>query len=432
MSKTAFEKAKDFIIKAGFSHIKIEMEADLGREDNDYECDECYGEGYIDCCECEGTGVVIATRPNGTTIEVECEACDGEGRIECEECNGSGRMIGEDNWDTETCGNWIKDYVSDKARQALTYSEFYYDGSVDSEMTLTLPVKNAEYLEEYLEAFKALSEEIGNGLETGGAGLHITVIPAVSYGSYPAPYGSLDSKKWNNFQQEVTKLLPALYMLASADDISRPLSYRKPQVSDDEKYSAIYAYHTASIEYRLFETCYHKPEMIKEYIEVIANTLKFYDNPNLRVKNIGKEFLVPAGNGGKVSRFYQTPDSIMILRNQLKYLKPEGKSISELMKSRKVPNITELKKLQSAKKAQLRREWYKDKKRIETIKTAPFSEIEEDHIRRYMLGSNYTAPMTREQAENYIRGISPLAPLTEYLNSNLTPDRRSNSYVIAV
>lgn len=431
MSEKSFQKAKDFIIKAGFSHIKIEMEADLGREDSDYECDECYGEGYVDCYECEGSGMVTASRPNGTDIEVECDECGGEGRVECENCGGSGRCYNEEAWDCDTCGEWILNYVSDKAREALTYSDFYYDGSVDSEMTLTIPVKNAEYLVEYLDAFDALSEEIGNGLETGGAGLHISIIPACSNGYYPAPNNSLPAVKWNNFKREVTKLLPALYMLASADEVSRGLNYRRPQISDEEKYSAIFAYRRSSIEYRLFETCYHNPEMVKEYVEVIAKTLRFYNNPRLKVATLEKTFPIIEGEN-KTSRFYQTPDNIMILRKQLKYVKPDGRSISELMKSRQVPNITELKKLQSAKSAQLRKQWYADKKRIETVKKQPLTERQLQQMNELMTDGYRN--MNRDDAEIYVRNIQELPSLVDYLNSNLVPVGRGygSSYTIAV
>lgn len=429
MSKKSFEKAKDFIVKAGFSHIKIEMEADLGREDNEeeYECEECYGEGNIDCSECDGSGVVNAERPNGTDVEVECDECGGEGRIECGYCDGSGQQYGNssDDWDTGTCNEWIKEHVSDEAREALTYSQFYYDGSVDSEMTLTLPVKNADYLVEYLQAFKALGDEIGNGVDTGGAGLHISVLPACSSGYFPAPRGGLPVAKWNNFQREVTKLLPALYMLASADEISRGLSYRRPQISDEEKYSAIFSSGRSSLEYRLFETCYNKPEMVMEYIEVIAKTLRFYHNPRLKVKALQKQFVI--GDGERhTSRFYQTPDKISILRNQLKYLRPEGKSMSELMKSRKVPNMTELKKLQSAKKSQLRKKWYADKKRVETIKKQPLTEAQ-SRLVRDLIRDTYTS-YTVETAELEVRGIrTPQQPLVDYLNSNLHSGQPSMS-----
>ncbi len=417
MSKTSFEKAKDFIEKAGFSHIKIEMEADLGREDSDYECDECYGDGRIDCSECEGSGCVDAERPNGSSVEVECDECYGDGRVDCSECEGSGECISGECWDTNKCEEWIKEHVSQGARDALTFSRFYYDGSVDSEMTLTIPVKNAEYLVEYLEAFKALSDEIGNGLETGGAGLHICVIPTESNGYYPSRH-ILPSDKFNNFKSEVTKLLPALYMLASPNGISRPLGYRRPQIEAHEKYSAVNGCGQRSLEYRIFETCYHKPEMVKEYVEIIAKTLRFYHDPTLKVKKLGMEFHLSDGEN-RTDRFFQSPEAIKILRTQLQYLKPEGKTVAQLMAERKVPNITQLKKKLSSKRAELRKKWYADKKRIETIKKQPLTPQQEEYKQK-LLRYNYSN-YTEEQAELVARGIDhrEQVSLVDYLNSNL-------------
>ena len=44
-------------------------------DEDDDDCDECYGDGEITCPECDGDD------------EVECEKCDGDG---CNDCNGSG------------------------------------------------------------------------------------------------------------------------------------------------------------------------------------------------------------------------------------------------------------------------------------------------------------------------------------------------------
>lgn len=431
MTKTAFEKAKDFIEKAGFSHIKIEMEADLGREDSDYECDECYGDGYIDCSECEGEGVVCAERPNGSEVEVECDECYGDGRIECPDCEGEGRRYGGDAWDVDECEEWIKNHVSEQARNALTYSKFYYDGSVDSEMTLTLPVKNAEYMVEYLEAFKALSEVIGNGLETGGAGLHICLIPKEANGRYPAPRNTLPADKFENFRTEVTKLLPALYMLASADGFSRSLHYRRPQISANEKYSAINASMRSSLEFRIFETCYEKPEMVMEYVEVIAKTLRFYHNPALKVKDLGMEFRLYDGEY-QTSRFYQSPEAIKILRKQLAYLKPEGKTIAELMAEREVPNITQLRKSLATKIKQIRKRWYDDKKRIETIKKQPLTQQQLEEKKRLMSNDRFVGGHTEQEADLIVRGIREQMPLADYLHRELYGYHGRHSYTLSV
>ncbi len=389
------------------------MEADLGREDAD--------------CECSGHGVVNAERPNGTEVEVECDECYGDGRLDCDECKGSGRIYGE-SWDEGTCEEWILNYVSDEARKALTFSKFYYDGSVDSEMTLTLPVANAEYMVEYMEAFSALSDKIGNGLETGGAGLHIAVIPKETNGRYPAPANTLPADKFNNFRTEVTKLMPALFLLASADNNSRGLGYRTPQISSSEKYSAINGCNRSTLEYRIFETCYDKPEMVKEYVEVIAKTLKFYHDPSLKVETIGKTFNIVDGRG--VDRFYKSPGAIKILRKQLQYIKPEGKTVAQLMKERDVDNITELRKTLSSQSAKLRKQWYAEKKRIETVKKQPLTP-EQERYKRDLLQDSYSS-YSEEMADNIARGLrQQQQSLVDYLNSNLYGNGRSE-YTISV
>lgn len=415
--KSAFEKAKDYIIKAGFSHIKIEMEADLGREEDDYECDECYGEGRVDCPECDGTGVVMATRPNGTEVEVECECCDGEGRIDCEYCDGTGeRSSGDNNWTCDACDEWIRDYVSEDARKALTYSKFYYDGSVDSEMTLTLPVANAEYLVEYLQAFKALGDEIGNGVETGGAGLHVCIIPKESNGYYPAERGTLPEINYDNFSRQVSKLLPAMFLLAGPDSISRGLGYRVPQVSSVQKYSAIYSDYRSSLEYRLFETCYDTPETIKDYVEVIANTLKFYVDPTLTVEDYNMTFNM-TDNNRDVARFYRTPESIKLLRSQLKYVKPSGKKVHELLKEREVPTITELKKQISSKKKELTDNWKENDKRTKVALKSELSPRQIYHANSLRREGNYT----EEQIQRIVRNLNMHPePLLEYVECRMS------------
>lgn len=52
----------------------------------EWECDECYGDGYTQCYHCDGSG------------EETCLNCDGSGKEECVECNGDG-----ENEDGGTC-----------------------------------------------------------------------------------------------------------------------------------------------------------------------------------------------------------------------------------------------------------------------------------------------------------------------------------------
>lgn len=417
MSKTALERAIERIKKAGFSHIKVEMEADLGREDADYECSDCYGEGYDDCYECEGRGIVSGTRPNNTDVEVECDECNGEGRVECNYCNGSGRASNEEHYDEDYCHNFLLENVSEEARKHLTYGKFYYDGSVDSEFTFTIPIEHSADLPQWIEAFNKLgNDEIGNGVDTGGAGLHVSVIPEYSKGDYPIHSNNYQfpSRNIENFKTEVQKLLPALFFLASANKVSRSFEYRAPRISDSDKYSAIFTHSDTTLEYRLFETCYNEPEKIFEYIEVIANTLEFYTDPTKKVEMLGKQFDF-GGRGTGVNRFYNTPEKINILRYQLKYLRPEGVKLAQLFKERGVHTITELRKTHSKQTSELRKKYKDIVERNKTLKETPLSDYQEERKRELINNYDYT----EQQADDDVRNIRDIGTLRQYIDQEL-------------
>lgn len=336
--RPSYEAAIRQIIRKGGSHMKFELEANLGRNtdgDDYHTCYDCDGDGYEHCSNCDGTGVLLECETDHEHEDVrvcyqECTDCYGEGRFTCNNCDGEGSCCGGgSDWDDASCRMFILDYVANRhphAREVLTFSLFYYDGSVDSEFTFTLPTEYAHYAVYYIEAFKALAEEIGE-LSIEGAGMHTSVLPEATY------YGkeSFDDDKLANFQREVSKLLPALYLLASPNSYSRSLYYRQPQIEFDEKYSAIYLHGGKAIEYRLFEPCYDKPEMVLEYIEVIAHTLRYYSKLKCGVK--GQSFHMPE-NGDYVSRFYQTPVALRMLQAGLRYLAPAGKTPEQCMAER--------------------------------------------------------------------------------------------------
>lgn len=414
MSDANLEKAIRQIKDAGFSHIKVELEADLGRDGDRY-CSNC-DEGSVSCDTCDSEGYVDAERPNGSTVEVECDECDGEGYTSCHECDGEGYVGGY--YDEDWCDEFIRENVSQEARDHLTYGEFYEDGSVDSEFTFTIPIEHAAELPQWIEAFKKIGEETGNGVDTSGAGMHISVIPDYARGSYPVSR-AMPSANINNFIEQTTKLLPALFFLASPDEVSRELGYRNPQVDAREKYSAIYTHSNTCIEFRLFETTYKEPTKIFEHIQVIAKTLEFYKDPSKKVETLGKQFGFNGGYG-KVERFYNTPEKIDILRKQLKYIRPDGRTISELFAERKVPMITELKRKQSKRVGELRREYYRTIKYNEELKKQPITPRIQEHIDslKYERERGW-CDMTDEQIENQARGLNVLPAMADYINRNL-------------
>src|SRR4051812_32041959 len=108
----ALKAAIDKIQIKGFPYIKVELEADLGRDEGrEQECSNCDGRGYSECNNCDGTGAVtdFIEQVNGAEEPAvsECYDCLGEGNSDCDECAGRGYFTGD--WDTESCEQFIID-----------------------------------------------------------------------------------------------------------------------------------------------------------------------------------------------------------------------------------------------------------------------------------------------------------------------------------
>lgn len=404
--KSALKDAIKLIEKAGFSHIKVELEANLERT-GEADCWDCDSSGSYECSRCYGHGSIEVDEDNYE----ECGDCDGVGTIDCESCYGHGYSS---DWSDETdCQDFIESNVSDKAQKALVYGKFYNDGSVDSEYTFTVSVKDVEVVTEYIQAFQDLADRIGNGMDTDGAGMHIAVLPKGCNGEYPSDIG-YDYKKYTNFRKQIFRLLPALYFLGSSSSRSRGLEYRIPRISNEDKYSAIFVTDSA-FEYRVFETCYHKPEIFFDYVEVIANTLKFYDDDRIQAKQLNQSFGWQFYGDG-LDRFFGTEEQLRVLNSQIKILKPRDKTIKQLKKERGVSfTIRELKRQEVIKRTKLRQEYRQIKRRVDEQKKAPVSESEQRDIDRLVLDGE--AP---DRALERVRRIARLEPLQDFINKNLT------------
>ncbi|HET7630656.1 MAG TPA: hypothetical protein VFK03_04770, partial [Candidatus Saccharimonadales bacterium] len=299
----------------------------------------------------------------------------------------------DDEWDIENCEDFMRHQVSPEAAEALTYACFYRDGSVDSEFTFTLPLDKAEYAIEFIKAFKALANAIGNGLDTDGAGMHIAILNSED-GNYPNG-NELDEDKFDNFRTAMQPLLPALYFLASADPKSRSLSYRGPQVSLNGKYSAIYGVRGHCLEFRVFETCYDKPEAFYDYLIVIANCLEFYkDEPTDTRLNIGR---LGIKDGSGLSRFYYTEKHLDALHKGLKWLKPEYKTIKQLNQERGlVTTKAHLRQQQKRVEEKWREEYASFKQRLA---------FEEKVVFYGALSNGYQVQTSAEEARAYARAV---------------------------
>lgn len=422
--KASLKDAVDRIKSAGFSHIKVELEANIGR-DGELSCDSCDGNGGVDCSDCEGEGAVQVEEYIGNSYRdnwVECDSCGGDGLCNCDDCDGTGNRGNFMN--ESTCEEFMRDYVPQDVRDRLVYGQFYEDGSVDSEFTLTIAIEHIEDVLLWMDAFKALCDECNGYLDVSDAGLHITVLPDDSDGKYPC-YREMNRTRVRNFSNQMTKLMPALFFLASSGHQSRSLEYRHPQVTP-EKYSAISTHDDTCYEFRVFETCYDKPESFYDYVETIANCLKFHADPSLSVKNLGKEF--GFNNGESVARFYNTAEQLRILNSTVKHIKPKDKTYKKLKEERGVHyTIKDLNQKEKAIISKLREEYKQYQANVEQARSKPLNELQEMNVRKMMVDN-----WSRESAENYVRGLGKkILTLREFVRENM-PSRRSYDEFITV
>ena len=442
------------IKSSGMSHLKFELEASLGRSQRrvQWACGDCTGRRIAPCSDCNGTGA--AAQRSLLEPHVECIGCNGNGGRACQSCMGRGHR-GNFN-DLETCQEYIFDQLAlsttgktlaelraegkelgdrdgrggqsgGTALPFVTYAKFYYDGSVDSELTITIPVEEGEKSLDILNAFKKLAEiSSGGHIDTRGAGMHIAVLPEGCDGYYPADV-RLDARGLTNFINEVTKLLPALYFVGTSNHRSRTMQYRSPRITNDSKYSAIYTVGRRCFEFRVFETCYDRPEAVYEYLQVISNALKFYADPTRKVKTLGKSFGFPSST--EIANYYNTTEQLRILNATVKYLKPEDKSYKQMKAERGVKyTISSLATKEKSRLAQLRADYNEYKKHFDYIQSKPLNEQEKASVDWYMLEENYT----RDEAERLVRSNrgGRLEPFSEFLRRNLTKQRLSATVAV--
>ena len=67
----------------------------------DHECNECYGDGYVECSSCDGSAREDCSSCDGDTT-VDCDSCNGSGTEECGYCDGKGSETEEDDEGDET------------------------------------------------------------------------------------------------------------------------------------------------------------------------------------------------------------------------------------------------------------------------------------------------------------------------------------------
>ncbi len=370
--------------------------------DDDYDTRryDCTGEGCrngtVTCTPCRGTG---RRKQLSTGDMVNHLACGGRGWIQCNVCEGEATLPCDCNDGSLSCEHIhiepnnmrsFNDYVlkqlvplglAEEGRYihgtvladkycptgALKYSKFYVDHSVDTEWTMTLSLEDAsviQHLPEIIRIFTSIGEKLGNGTSSRGAGFHMALLNSEG-AVYPTSNGQMDH--FNNFRKSMSLLMPALFFMGSSTEKSRPLRYRQPVVrtSSDGKYNAI-NYTGGALEFRVFETCYERPEAVFEYIITMARCMKFW-TPTFTPSGLRKVITrckFGTEENESLERFYKKEKHVRLLDEGLKILKPRSMTVTELKAYRKF-NVTvasiKRKQAEYAEDIELRYREYRDR-----------------------------------------------------------------------
>jgi hypothetical protein len=275
-----------------------------------------------------------------TAIKIELEA-NIEREDSCEYFLKSWlEAIGSSGYDIQGYGDEAFAY---DVTPEIAYVQVYNDGSVDTEITFTLKLDNPEnvlLIPKYIEAFRDVSRRYGEIFDTQGAGMHLALLNNRNC-EYPSGISSANMTRFNNFARSLRLLLPALYFLATPNESSRGLEFRRPQISftrDEHGYGKFNAitYKGGALEFRLFDTCYDKPEAVFDDICVMANCMKYW---RMRFKNPKLDRICHSISFGKtygydLERFYCRMEHIDLLNAGLKLLRPDYYTIKELKQQR--------------------------------------------------------------------------------------------------
>lgn len=216
----------------------------------------------------------------------------------------------------------------------LTYCEFYYDGSVDSEFTFTLMLDDPEnifLLPKIVDIWNDFAEEHGT-MDIRGAGMHMAFLPG---GVYPAEKQKDYRVRFDNFKKSMTMLLPALYFLGASCENSRGLDFRKPNIGFEDHRTAI-DYRLGALEFRVFDPCYQNPSLILDNFVVMSRTLKYWRKkykPGLEKTH--KKALFGTDDSNDLDRLYTTYAHLELLNSGLKLLKPGYLTVKEIKNQRK-------------------------------------------------------------------------------------------------
>lgn len=254
-------------------------------------------------------------------------------------------------WGTETCYDFLMERLSNLGlsdgndpKPPLVFGYVYNDGSVDTEFTFTLLLddsKNILLLPRVIEIWNTMCKKAGGTVDVRGAGMHMAWLNDKS-GHYPSAISQTNLSRFRNFRRSMQLLVPALYFLATHNDTSRGLEWRRPAIECSNvshgsgKANAIH-YKDGALEFRVFDTCYYNPDAILDNVCVMANSLKYWVTPyvNPGLDKITEIVHFGTDNSRRLARFYQTTTQYDLLEAGLNILKPSYRTIEELKAERK-------------------------------------------------------------------------------------------------
>lgn len=278
LSETQIRKIIKRLQNKGFTHVKIELEANF-----DYSSSLCY--------ECDGNGEIYDDEDDEYHT---CYDCDGTGR------GGEG--------DLESIGDELEEEL--RALTTPTYFRAYNDGSVNFEVTTTIPVKDIRVLPKLIAHFKNHPSYVN----AENAGMHISILTSGGYDC--APY--LDERLAENFKNEVSKLLPALFFLSAADYKTRPQRYRSFQIKRGKSGYPMINQMTNGYEFRTFDTCYSKPDMVLNFLDTISRVMRYYSNETIKRELYPETTFYNGVYSDKpVAQYFDTEKRIKALRASL-------------------------------------------------------------------------------------------------------------------
>lgn len=425
----AIEKAKS----KGVTAIKVELEANLGRQSGNVgcDCDDCNNyEENSDCNRCDEGRMVCPDisdidEPHDDDYECGWYDCNGS-TAECNRCDGDYQGYeGGSRWSDMNCMRHIFTQLglstdclqtndSDRnsyefnaeASDWLQYMKFYFDGSVDSEVTFTVRLDRPENIAKVVDvinAFKSLAEHIGNGMDVNGAGMHMAWLFSDNY-SYPVSNSTVEhiigSDSLVGFRQSMADLMPALFFLAApatGKNWTRRINYRVPGVGIyQDKYSAIHI-SGGAMEFRVFDTCYEETSQIFDNVIVMANTLKFLapatTRPKFNLSQFGND------NSMKLDRLYYQEGALDMLYEYVKVLKPDYYTMRDLRKQRGF-KLTKrhVSRLQAEAERKAELAWQEYQERMDILKPLRVEQYRAERMRHLVETTEITQlrEMTRE------------------------------------